>query len=128
MKLNPDCIRDLLLYYESITNGQRFVRFDTDVLLKDKNLSKYTADELYYHFRQCEYSGMFINVNHYMSGNATLLDISPQAHEFINNIRTDGVWEKVKEKATKIGSFSIDALSKIAVSVISALITAQFKQ
>ncbi len=71
---------------------------------------------------------MFINVNHYMSGNATLLDISPQAHEFINNIRTDGVWEKVKEKATKIGSFSIDALSKIAVSVISALITAQFKQ
>ena len=48
-----------------------------------------------------------------------LYDILYAGHEFIDSIRNDDNWEKVKALASKVGSFSISTLQQIAVSVIS---------
>lgn len=126
MKLNPDCVRDILMYYEEQTDGVKMVRFNCNNL-SDTALDKYTPKELQYHFKQCEYSGFFMNVNNYLNGTTFFLDISPAAHEFLANIRSDNIWGKVKTTAKEIGSYSIKTPTQIASSVISSYITQQFK-
>lgn len=126
MKLNPDCVRDLLMYFEENTNGIDSVRFDPDNFC-DTKLGKYSPEELYYHFKQCEYIGFFINVNNFLDLTSMLLDISPKAHEFLANIRSDNIWEKVKSTAKNVGSHSLNALTQIAASVVATLISQQLK-
>ena len=57
-----------------------------------------------------------------MDGNCLIKDLSPAGHEFIANIRSDSNWKKVKDISKNIGSSSLNALTQIAVSVVSSLI------
>lgn len=126
MKLNPDCVRDLLMYFEEKTNGKTFITFHQNNFGNTK-LNKYSPEELYYHFKQCEYIGFFINVKNELKCSAQLLDISPKAHEFLANIRSDNIWEKVKSTAKNVGSHSLNALTQIAASVVATLISQQLQ-
>ena len=51
------------------------------------------------------------------SGEFTVVDISPRAHEFLANIRSDTVYKATKERLGKIGVFSLKALVDVAKSV-----------
>ena len=119
MKLNPDCIRDILLTVEdncTINNGIR---------LPDNNfekLNKYTIDELMYHVRQCALSEFFYRVIEISDGSYFVTDLSPQGHEFLADIRKDNNWNKVKEVSSKVGSNSLKAIMQIASSVVADLI------
>lgn len=126
MKLNPDCIRDLLMYFEKETDGMQCIRFDANDLCNTQ-LSQYTSEELYYHFKQCEYNGFLLNVTNFLDLTSILLDISPSAHEFLANIRSDSTWNKVKTTAKSIGSYSLKSLTQIASSIVTSLITQQLK-
>lgn len=125
MKLNPDCIRDILIELERSTDGQHYI----DYQFKDDTTSfpltkKYSAEEIFYHIRQCEYSGFFINPVWTLDNSFSLLDISPEAHQFIENIRSQNVWEKVKKIASAAGSLSINVLFQIAREVVTSNISA----
>lgn len=123
MRLNPDCLRDLLLELENDTNGiniigYTFVITETEIVSTDfKCSTKYSAIEIYYHLKQCEYSGFFIRPSWYLNSEFSILDLSPEAHKFIENIRSQSRWEKVKSIAAKVGSFSIEVLKQIATSL-----------
>ena len=115
MRLNPDCIRDILLALEEHTGNREII-----ISIRDKdelNLSKYTDDEIEYHLRQCNLSGLFYRYSRQLGGNHRIGDLSPEAHEFLANIRENHNWNKTKEYAKKIGSFSIKALIEIASNV-----------
>lgn len=126
MRLNPDCLRDLLLEMEDATNGINLINYtlaDTeieDISINFKCSTKYSATEIYYHLKQCEYSGFFIRPSWYLDNRFSILDISPEAHKFIENIRSQSRWEKVKSISGKIGSFSIDVLKQVAASLAIA--------
>ena len=124
MKLNPDCIRALLLYSEEHTTVSKDCRFDMENVPEE--LLAFSPDELLYHLRQCDANGFFIGFKEYLSGGAFIEDISPKAHEFLANIRKDTVWNGVKGVAAKVGSTSLNALVQIASNVITELIKAQF--
>ena len=125
MRLNPDCIRDILLDVE------RKSTFDNDVQYLGPDdiqaLSKYSYNEIMYHIRQCSENNFFIGkVEYYMDGGCTIIDLSPSAHEFLANIRKDTNWNKTKSIAKTVGSFSITALKEISVQVIASAISANF--
>lgn len=123
MKLNPDCIRDILLDVESKSSFGNYVDYlgPEDI----QPLSKYSYDEIMYHIRQCAASGLFLGeVQYYMDGGFSIIDLSPSAHEFLANIRQDNNWSKTKEIAKGIGSFSLGLLRDIAVQVVSSAISA----
>ncbi|MDQ8820630.1 DUF2513 domain-containing protein [Streptococcus ruminantium] len=125
MKLNPDCIRDILLDVENKSTFNNEVQY----LGPDdfQTLSKYSYDEIMYHVRQCAENGFFIGkVEYYMGGGCTIIDLSPSAHEFLANIRKDTNWNKTKSIAKTVGSFSITALKEISVQVIASAISANF--
>jgi hypothetical protein len=124
MKLNPDCIRDILFTIEEQSD------FCTSMLYspsnnheKFLNLKKYTSNEVLYHMKQCEYSGLIIVSNWLLDPGVVIDDLTPKGHEFLANIRTDTNWNKTKEVAQKVGSDSLNILTQIAAKVISNLIT-----
>ncbi len=123
MKLNPDCIRDILIAVESLPNVNYCYTFDEKTIKQD--FPDYSFDELFYHVRQCDLSGFFHNAHGdpfmYRVG-----DLSPLGHQFLADIRSDTVWNKTKNVAAQIGVYSLDALTKIATGVITELIKRQF--
>lgn len=126
MKLNPDCIRDILLTVEEVTD------FDTRLvyIMSDNQFSKlqkYTHQEIIYHIRQAEESDLIMGVSYPDSGEMCIIcDLSPFGHEFLANIRKDNIWNNIKSISKQIGSTSLNALVQISSNVITEIIKAQF--
>lgn len=120
MRLNPDLIRNILLTVEEEAGYLIEMKYPSDN--KQVLLDQYSADEVFYHIDQCEMSGLIVKVRRTLDKTYAITDLTPKGHEFIANIRSDTVWNKTKDTAKKVGSFSLDTLTKIAVSVVSAII------
>lgn len=119
MKLNYDCIRDILLTIEEILN-----RKDELILANFKSykkLSKYNEDEIQYNalkLLQEEYvTGLKI------SGNNTttvlrLTDLTWSGHELLSDIRSETVFNQTKEKIIKsVGSTSLTIFQQLASTI-----------
>lgn len=126
MKLNPDCVRDILLTIEEITDNDTTVTFTDQNLDEFKKLSSYTHEEVFYHLRQCDLSDFFTRMDVDILGNWEVEDLSPGGHAFLADIRKDTVWNGIKGVAQKVGTTSLSALTQIASNVITELIKAQF--
>ena len=129
MKLNYDCIRDILMLLEEKTDGVSIVSYDfTKTSTNCPLVGKYTSTEIRYHIQQCEYDGLLINSEWTMDNTFTVLDISPKAHQFLANVRSQTIWEKVKAIAVKIGVVSLQALIQISNTVTAEQIQSSLLQ
>ncbi len=121
MKLDPDCIRDILMDLEGkIQDVGELVTYPKESGL----LGKYQRNVLSYHTRQCILSGLLLTYRDDFDGQDSfhIKDLSPSAHEFLANIRSETTWSKTKEVAKKVGSSSLTVLLKIAAGVVTNLI------
>lgn len=121
MKLNYDCIRDILLVIEETTT------YNQDFTLSNhqEELSKYTLEELQYHLRQCDLAGFLHKYQYNMDGDVSVIDLSFQGHEFLNTVRPKTVWENTKTICSKLGITTVSSLSQIASQIISQIISKQ---
>lgn len=121
MKLNPDCVRDILLSAEDKCDFLKpwdYHNGETNFYLKN-----YSHEEIAYHIRQCELSRLLEAVEYNNGGDwITITDLTPDGHKFLADIRSDTVWKDVKEVSKKVGSSSLASLSQIASGIISAII------
>lgn len=125
MKLNSDCIRDILLMVEETTDFNHTVTYNKGDKFH-KKLAKYTHEEIIYHIHQCDLSELISDVVYYDDGDSIdIADLSPHGHEFLENIRKDNIWSHVKTIGAKIGATSLSALIQISSNVISEIIKAQ---
>lgn len=121
MKLNPECIRDVLLEIENEASFDSVFNYDGDE--PQQQLAKYSPNEVMYHIRQASLSGLITEPDYYYSDySCSIGDLTPKGHEFINNIRQDTNWNKTKEVAKSVGTTSLRALVDISTGVISTLI------
>lgn len=126
MRLNPDCIRDILLVVEENSGFGKFVRFQDN---EDYDaLKHYETTTVLYHMKQCELAGLFTETNWSMNKSCLIHDLSPKGHQFLANIREQQNWSAVKTAASKVGSFSLSAIEKIAEGVTTALINGYFEK
>lgn len=124
MKLNPDCIRDILLVIEEKAEYGTVVTFTNECM---HNLDKkYSRQEILYHLRQCEWADLLKRINWDAIGDCAIADLSPKGHEFLANIHKNDIWNGVKNIAGKVGSVSLSALVQIASNVVTELIKTQF--
>lgn len=136
MKLDPDCVRDVLLYLES--NLEYVERHDlglehneitfntiTNAILQKHDYGK---DSVNYAIEKLLEAG-FITSNKQVYGNnkailsAPISDITWNGHQFLNNIRKQSIWDATKSGAKKIGATSISALNMIAMEIIKTIVT-----
>ena len=127
MKLNPDCVREVLLTLENslqideklhISTLSAYALFDL--------VPKYSKQEVLYTLQKLEEAGFIVASFQFMSGSFSdgcISSITYQGHEFLENIRENKNWEKVKSAAAKIGSFSVSVLGEISKSLILTLIS-----
>lgn len=123
MKLNPDCIRDILLTVEDVTDLQHGIVYPSDNMYPQ--LEKYSVGEVLYHIEQCRLSGFFVGCKDFNDFIA-IRYLSPAGHEFLSSIRRPSNWDRVVGISQKIGVTSLTALSQIAKEVVAELIKSQF--
>lgn len=123
MKLNPDCVRDVLFAIEDLSGPDSFIA--SDELANTRFLqNKYSEDEIVYHIRQLDWAGYIKtpNKNRTIDGIYFVNDLSPLGHEFISDIRKDTNWNKVKSISKEVGTETLSSLKSIAEGVISTAI------
>lgn len=123
MKLNPDCIRDILIRVEEVTDAQTGFEYPNDCACL---LEKYSDNELRYHIRQCDMSNFFKSCKEWSAGIIEITDLTPRGHEFIAKIRDTENWSKVKKGLSAVRDYSLSAISAIAEGVTSAAISSYF--
>lgn len=120
MKLNFDCVRDLMLAAEDIPYNENPTMI---YFLKNPRLSQYSPDDIYYSMEKIVEAG-FVELRRVKTLNGPFdgifIGITWEGHQFLDSIRSDTVWDKAKEKVkTTVGSTSLQVLSSVAISVAS---------
>lgn len=123
MKLNPDCIRDILISVELNTDSQKHLLYPAE-LDKCPDLSNYSDNEIRYHLNQCARSNLIYAQKEDLAGNIRIIDLTPGGHEFLANMRSDTVWNKTKNVAHEIGVTSLTALKDISTALLTEIIKA----
>lgn len=123
MKLNYDCIRDILLTTEEENDGSLSSE-GVKLLFEDYELlKKYDDNTVQYHANQLYEAGYLEAVTTKMDGAnqqvRLIKDLTWKGHELLNNIRDRSTFEKTKKYiAEKVGSASLS----IFVNAASAFI------
>lgn len=122
MRLNYDCIRDVLLFIEEN------LPLNSTITLEKININ-YNSNDIAYSILKLNEAG-YINA-HIVKANglqiltAIIFDITFIGHQFLDTIRPKDVWEQSKEISSKIGIKTLDGLTKIASQLITKIITNQ---
>lgn len=140
MKLNPDCVRDVLIYLEEnliIYRGEynRIMRNEIKwrQLYEDETLNKkYLIEDIQYTILCLGEARMIVNEDRPGGENRGIIgldiqDITWAGHELLANLRGEKLWEETKTIADSLGTFSIKALSTIASAIMNAKINQHFQ-
>jgi len=120
MKLNIDCIRDIMLHIED-----RPVNTSTTQTALINALPQYSEDDVYYRVIKLDEAGLLDVLTVPVMGShgpgiKSIHELTFHGHEFLENIRTDDNWSKIKNVAGKAGSFSLQIISSIASDIIKS--------
>ena len=115
MKRDLDLIRQIMLTLEEkMEYGKNFQSAQLIEVIQDKTLS---AEKLAYHIGLLVESDLIRAKEYkYQSGEPTdylIITITSQGQDFIDTIRQDTTWNKIKEKASNIGGFTLSLLVDI---------------
>ena len=143
MKLNLDCVRDILLCVEEHTGPRSrcvFVdTFQTESMRRmglhtiepaDYQINlmeKYDIDEIMYHIKYCFEADLIVVVDGSSQYQQQIADLTPKGHDFLANIRNTSNWEKTKDVGKKVGAFGLNMAAKIAEGVATAYLNQQLK-
>jgi len=113
MKIEIDLVRRILLQVEEAVDGDMNYPISEycEQSLPDVDLKKAV-----YHFKYLIKSGMIEASNSYFN------DLTPAGHNFANDINSDTVWRRTKEKIKPFGKVGIDILAAVAAGVVKELL------
>lgn len=118
MKLDKECVRNVLLTLESLNKD---VALTSDNYAEFPLLSSYDLETVSYTLKRLDEAG-FVNVKFFpvLSGDDPFraTSLTWAGHQFLDNIRDDGVWKETKKVASKVAGVSLPILSEIATSVL----------
>ena len=120
MRLNHDCIRDLLLAAEETLSYGIFLD------INKTQIKSYSAEELVYTADKLIEGGFLKGtVQRTMSQNpprVRVLDITWDGHQFLETVRDDTTWNKVISIARTIGVGSLKNITAIAEGIATTAI------
>ncbi len=126
MKLNPNCIRALLLYCEdSLTLDEHLAWQPLHLLDFCASLPKYSRQEIAYTLYLLDEADYI--ETHIVEADCGIIDIyvfrlTYLGHEFIDSIRSNTVWEKVQSALNVISSASLPVIQELGSHFILELL------
>ena len=123
MKLDHNCVRDLLLYLEAnLPIGKR-------LRINDLKFGDYSQYDLIYTAQKLEEAGYIkCNNSRYISNSFPCIDICSvtyQGHQFLDNIRDDKIFNKTKSILSSLKSVSVEIISETSAKLITNMINQQ---
>lgn len=116
MKLNIDCIRDILIFIEDNSTAKNIISINSNELANIMN-NKYDEDTIIYHIIQCSKFGLIDGLKQYDDYASILIsDLSPQGHAFLADARNKNIWNKIKKLGCESLPTIISILPEIAKS------------
>lgn len=127
MKLDHDCVRDILLWLEE---NCQFAGPQRPKTVVQELSSKYEASQIKYCIQLLTQIG-------YINGGITIAPAGPghvvvephdiqnltwEGHEYLDTIRDSTVWEKTKDVASSLKSVSLRTMGTIASQIVIGLI------
>lgn len=128
MRINNECIRQIMIYVESEATFDEACFFYTYPRYSDDNLNQYPDGVVLYHVRNLLMSGLLFTpaqYENYPQSDIFYVDLTPNGHEFLANIREDSNWNEVKKISSKIGFASLKMIAAISEGVATAAINKQ---
>lgn len=122
MKLNPNCMRDILFYLEEhldISPELEYSEIDSYDL---KNHLEYSIQEITNTLIVLRDAGFIKLATDGTLRQMCVYLITYDGYQFIETIRPESVWKKVLSVTGQIGCFSIDIISNVATNVLSSMI------
>lgn len=136
MKLNPDCIRDVLIYLEenlTYSDDEEYViahkAISASRVIQELSEAKgYSTGDVKYSIEKLIEVKYISATDVITGGNERVIsfkikDILYDGHEFLATVRPETIWEATKNGASKIGAMSIHALGYIAKKVVDLIIS-----
>lgn len=139
MKLDPDCVRDLMLFCEEHTyikteetgryTAARYHVLYVDSMRHIPPLNKYDTGALIYHIIQLSESGYLAtdfrfdpveNFRH--NALPAIYYVTPKGHEFIASIVGKAQWDKISKILRSLGSVSLTVIETESKGIASAAI------
>lgn len=130
MKLDIDCVRDILLDLES----KNYYFLDTDgslthwpVFLEDlhEDLPSYDLPQIYYTLKMLD-DGGYIEYSDSWANNVNIscsvVSLTYQGHQFLETVRPANVWAKLKIALKAVGSFSLPLVQDVGADILRKLI------
>ena len=136
MKLNPDCIRAVMLQIENDwkikDDGRGHLAFGSLSLSQlCQSLPEHSQEDIFYTLHNLEQAG-YIKAQITWSNGAVYRCVvnymTYAGHEFLNGIRDPKHWAVIKSGMDAVRNYSLDAINAIAGGVTSAAISAYFEK
>lgn len=136
MKLNSDCMRDVMLKIELLQtiavdeeNNVSFEPLWIDDLYQA--LSKHDKKDIFYALHNLDQAG-YVSTN-MINGDDSSLGyvvnyITYEGHNFLDRIRDPKAWRYIKTAGSAIGNFSLSVINQIANGVTTAFIDSYLKE
>ena len=124
MKLNHNCVRDLLLYTEEHLEYGYYIK------VSEAQINSYSQYEIIYAADKLLEAGYIVGDKRVTMDSKGIpqIDITSitwSGHQFLDNIRDNKVWEHTKGILSKFSSVSIGVISNVASQVISNMVKSQ---
>lgn len=121
MKLNMDVVREILLAIEECPSQalSHDISFAVYARIREE-FPEAHGDVGHYLELLIDNGFIYGSVNPTFSGNIIVVgQLTLSGHDFLNNIRDDGVWKKTKEQSSKVGgSLSLEMVKEVAKVVV----------
>ena len=134
MKLNYDCLRDVLLSIESIDQISENFQIQPvwcDKLLSFPQLENYRKQDIIYSVMMAIEDKLIIgeiNTIGYEITDFYILRLTAKGHEFVEKIRPKSNWDNIKEILQKLGVTSINIIGITAQKVVTESLTSLLKK
>lgn len=119
MRLNHECVRDILLTMESLDYGEILKLRD----YKNKPLlAKYSEEDFVYTVKKLKEAD-YVSASIAPGIQGTFLRFSVDSvtwlgHQFLDTVRDNAVWEETKSITSKVAGVSLSILSDVAKDVL----------
>lgn len=122
MRLDIDCIRDILLTIETNCNSYGEYYYPNLIF---ESLSDYDEDVLTYHLLALN-DGGYISCLYSDNSIEEISSLTWEGHQYLDTIRPATVWDKTKTILSKSGVSSLSMVSKIASNVALSIMKTKF--
>ncbi len=128
MKLNPECIRAIMLYLEENLTMNSDLEINEISVFDLPGKINFSIEEIANTLLVLDDAGFIVCYRNDGDDAIVALDvyrITYTGYQFLESVRSDTVWKKVKKISGNVGSFSLNVISQIAASVLTQMINGQ---